>query len=422
MGGLLGVGGGAGGSSFAAPGQADITNPVTGEQITNAYTGNQTAMQQQQQLLSALQAQNGLQNQSNVYSQLQGVASGTGPNPAQAQLAQATGANVANQAALAAGQRGAGQNVGMIARQAGQTGASAQQQAAAAAAQLQAQQSLSALGQMGNLATTQAGQQIGQTNANVQAQQAEQQALLNAQAQYNAAKVGSQSSVNAANAALANTQMQGQQALIGGVMSGFGATSAAGGATKAGALAKGGEVVRMADGGAAFSDSSKFGSFSPPQAQGMIVSPSTTPIQIPGDSGAQALKTGMSSGASRFSQYLKSTPASPTVAGTGLSPQQTSTPDSSAANVYSKPGGENMQAKGGAIKDFRVGGGVKASSPKQKAKVSGDSYSNDKIPAVLSEGEVVIPRSVMQSKNPVEDAAKFVAGIMAHRKHGSKKR
>ncbi len=62
------------------------------------------------------------------------------------------------------------------------------------------------------------------------------------------------------------------------------------------------------------------------------------------------------------------------------------------------------------------GGHVDAKSPDQKATKSGNSYSNDKVPTLLSEGEVVIPRSVMQGKDPARGAADFVAKVMAKRR------
>ena len=108
IGGLLGLNGGANGSGYAAPAGTNIVNPTNPGQLAAANQGAQNSLQSQQQLLGALQGQNGLQNQSNVYGQLQGVVNGTGPNPAQAMLNQQTGTNVANQAALMAGQRGAG--------------------------------------------------------------------------------------------------------------------------------------------------------------------------------------------------------------------------------------------------------------------------------------------------------------------------
>jgi hypothetical protein len=48
-----------------------------------------------------------------------------------------------------------------------------------------------------------------------------------------------------------------------------------------------------------------------------------------------------------------------------------------------------------------------------QAKTSGDNLKNDTVPAMLSPGEVVIPRSVMNGKNPAKESAKFVAAILA---------
>jgi len=59
---------------------------------------------------------------------------------------------------------------------------------------------------------------------------------------------------------------------------------------------------------------------------------------------------------------------------------------------------------------------VRANSPKQKAVAKGDDYANDKIPAVLSEHEIVLPRSVTLSDDPVGNAAKFVAQTLAKRR------
>lgn len=241
---VLGTAGGASGTGYAAPSSANILNPTTTAQANTAYTGNQNALTQQQNFLNAIQAQNGLGNQTSVYNQLQGVANGTGPNPAQAQLAQATGANVANQAALMAGQRGSNANVGLMARQAAQQGASTQQQAAGQAASTQAQQSLGALQNLGSLATTQAQQQAAATSANTGAQQSEQQNLLNSIAQQNNANVGMQSNINSTNAGLAQTTMGQQSNLLGNIVGGIGSTF-----TTVPSLAKGGEIQHYDTGG-----------------------------------------------------------------------------------------------------------------------------------------------------------------------------
>jgi hypothetical protein len=241
-GGETGNSGGAG-VNYKADG-TPLQTPTTVDQANNAYTQAQSGLSQQQNFLNAVNAQNGLGNQSAVYNQLQGVANGTGPNPAQAQLAQATGANVANQASLMAGQRGANQNVGLIARQAAQQGASTQQQAAGQAATLQANQSLNALNSMGSLATNQANQQANATGAYTNATQAEQSNILNGIQGQNQAAVGSVGSQNSANAGVANTVAGGQMSLIGNMAGGLGSALS---------LAQGGKVPQMMAGGGAAS-------------------------------------------------------------------------------------------------------------------------------------------------------------------------
>ena len=87
--------------------------------------------------------------------------------------------------------------------------------------------------------------------------------------------------------------------------------------------------------------------------------------------------------------------------------KKSSTPDKAAA-----------MAAGGMAHDYRSGGHVKAKHAGEKAVKAGDTYANDKIPAVLSEHEIVIPRSVTMSSNPVKNSADFVAQVIAKRKVG----
>lgn len=201
------TGGGDSGVNFRAKGPSE-------DQINQAYSNTQTGLQQQQDFLRAIQAQNGIQNQGNVFNQLQGVANGTGPNPAQAMLANATGANVANQNALMAGQRGAGANTGLIARQAAQQGSNIQQNAAGQGAALQAQQSLGALNQMGGVAGQQVAEQQGAVQGYNQAALTGQNSLL-----------GAQSNANSTNAQIANTVAQGQNNAVAGITGGLGAAA-----------------------------------------------------------------------------------------------------------------------------------------------------------------------------------------------------
>ena len=205
-------------------------------EYNQTYDQSYDALKRQQDFVNALQAQGGLQNQANVFgqqqalaNQLQGVANGTGPNPALAQLNQTTNANIANQAALMAGQRGAGANAGLLARQAAQQGGALQQQAVGQGATLQAQQQLAAMQALG-----QQQAQLQGTATNQVAQQAQGLGALNSAAQglyggvnqaiagQNSANIQNQSQMNSANGAIAQGNQKAQSGLIGGLLGGAG--------------------------------------------------------------------------------------------------------------------------------------------------------------------------------------------------------
>lgn len=74
-------------------------------------------------------------------------------------------------------------------------------------------------------------------------------------------------------------------------------------------------------------------------------------------------------------------------------------------------GGEMMQE----------GGPVQAPAPQMKAEQSGDSLKNDKVPAMLSEHEIVLPRSIAMASNAPQLAYDFVSRIKAgHHKAGKR--
>ncbi len=322
------------GAGYDAPGLANIDRGVTTQDVQKGQAGVNTSLDSQQRLLAALQGQNGLGEQTAALRAMQGtagqyqdIASGRGPNPAQAMLNQQTGANVANQAALMAGQRGAGANAGLLARQAAQQGAATQQQAVGQGATMQANQSLNALSGLSGVQNNIAGlsnqmvaNQMAGTQANTQANLSNANQLNSALGAQNQAAVSNQGGVNAANAGLLNTGMQGKQKILGGLMSGAGSVAG---------LAEGGEV------------------------------------------------TGPSSSYGRFIH------------------------------------GRSAMAEGGLAS---TGGHVAAQSPTQKAVKSGNSYANDKVPAMLSEGEIVIPRDVAMSADPIKASADFVSKVLAKRK------
>jgi hypothetical protein len=206
--GLLGSQTGAG---FQAQ-QANLQGGANQQQAAIGQSQGNQAYNQQQQFVNQLQGINGVQGLSNI-------ANGTGPNPAQAMLNNATGANNSAQASLMAGQRGASQNAGLIARQAAQQGSANQQNAIGQGAALQAQQQLNAT----NTLASMQGQAYGQLGQQALGQQgAANQAL------------GQQNSANA-EIAKQNADTQGQLLTngLGGALNGL---------SSAVAMASGGEV------------------------------------------------------------------------------------------------------------------------------------------------------------------------------------
>lgn len=384
------------GSGFQAQ-QANLIQPVTADQAATSYNQTQSGLTQQQNLINALSAQNGIGNQGQVYNQLQGVVNGTGPNPAQAQLNQATGQNVANQAALMAGQRGAGANVGLLARQAAQQGAGIQQNAVGQAATLQANQSLNALNQAGGIAGQQVGEQQSAVQGYNQDAQGQQGQILGALQGYNQNQIQNTSQANSANAGIAQANAGNTAKAIGGL------TNAAGVATG------------LLTGGAA-----------PAVAAAANLSSNT-----PGGQAADynALPN---AGYARGGEIAAPNPKVAAVAQNdrfkGVLPPHVQ----HIADIYHP----QKFAKGGAVKAMVSPGemylppdkakdvAVKGKNPLKegkmvpgKAQVKGDSKKNDTVPADLEEGGVMIPRSVMQSKNPTEKIKKFVEDHI--NEHGS---
>lgn len=321
-------------SNFQA-GSANIQPGTNVGQLNTSYNQAQTGLGDQQAFLNALQAQNGVQNQSDVYNQMQDIAAGRGPNPATALLNNATGANVANQAAIMAGARGASANPGLIARQAAQTGAQTQQNAIGQAAALQANQSLNATNNAANIANTQVNQQGNATAGLNNAVQNEQQILQNANAAANNNAVGMQSNMNNVNAQISQGNQNAGNNFLGNVAKSIPVVGSVLGSLFG---AEGGEVPSSPNG---------------PKSKTAHVLKSHGPAQ-------------------------------------------------------SKAGGAEHLAS--ALTNMKSGGGVPG-----KAKVGGatNTEKNDTVPALLSPEEIVLPRSVTKSDDPVANAAKFVASIMA---------
>ncbi len=344
----------------------NIVDPVTGQQITDAQ-GNVVANQEQMQsFANNLNGVNGVQNQQAVYQQLQGIANGTGPNPAQAQLAQATGANVANQAALMAGQRGGASNVGLIAREAGQQGAATQQESAQQAATLQAEQSLGAIGQMGQVA----GQQVGETQtalATAGAQGLENQGqLIGAQGAYNTNVTGGQGNVNTNNAGMFGTMAPIATNIAGSVAKGMGAAGMPGGTTTA------------------------------PAGNSFTTAPGQSNMNVTAFAhGGMAIEGPHKSSVANYLHHMNKGGKVPAMVSPGeiyLSPEKVKQVIHEGANPLKI--GEKIPGRG---------------------KVKGDSKKNDIVPRTLESGGIVIPRHIVEHRMAPEKAELFVHRAMARK-------
>lgn len=520
------LGQGSNNAGFVASGAGGVPtsatlNPTTAAQAGQTFNQAQNGLAQQQALISALQAggNQGISNQSTLANALMSQAMGTGgPSPAQAMLSQATGQNVANTAATMAGARGAGSNIGLMARQVGQQGAATQQNAVGQAATLKAQEQLAAQNALSNLSGTQIGQSTGAVNAYNQAAQNEQGNILSGVNAQNNANTAMQSNINSANAAMSQTNANNSAGMLGGLINSVG-----------GALA--GPVKSMfsgAHGGIVTKENPKVAQV-PQKDRFQMPDHIQTMANIFHKNyawGGNVTNVGQLSDYSPSSKVVNSSPSSldqtfnikdqeqktppsklknppnlgvdtnlnmqvPNVPGAvgqvpavnlttpalGSSAMAQTTPSLMNTNMGFDEGGEvpaeNYSDKGidtetghgtvtnqGSPAENSAGGSGSAASSLShafdflnpssggsgggggssmmsmlpmlamaaehgalvpgEAEVDGDSSKNDTIPAMLSPGEAVIPRSIMQSDDPVAGAAKFVAALVKDhdKKHG----
>lgn len=345
--------GGSSGAGFQAQQAPVITDPNLLANSQAAYTQNQGDLQNQRNLVGAMQGASPdiFAQQQQLAGQLQQSANGQGPNPALQQLQNTTGQNVANQASLMAGQRGSSANAGLLARQAAQQGANTQQQAVGQGAALAAQQQLAARQQLQGQQAQIASQQIGSQQNLGQQSLAAQQALQNQLAQQNQSQVANVSQANQANASIAAQNAKQQGGMASGLLNGVG--------TVLGQFGDGLSDMFGSIGGALGGAASGLGGMAGGAADAVAANPEVL----------LAANGGM------IPRYAKGGPTSKL--------------------------GQHMH-------NMKSGGHVPG-----QAQAAGDNYKNDTVHAMLSPGEVVIPRSIMQGKNPKEGAAKFVAAVLA---------
>lgn len=325
---------------------------------------------------------------------------------------------------------------------------------------------------LGQLANQQVAQQAGGIGAYNQAAQSEQQNVLNALANYNNANVATTSNVNSSNAGIAQQAAKSQSGLMGNV---FGTPSALFGA-KGGMVPSncyaGGGAVGYADGGAvgpqSFVGQFLFGSA--PNNQ-MAVTPGGDPgprIMVSGEEQNQLAQDAQRKGLNKL--LGPDTKAAPKMGGaqdpsalqnnagapSSAPPPMAPAPEASSAleGAASSAAGDAAEgaassaaedalgaflAKGGSVPGHYDSGGIigtaakllplilavlskggqaGAHSPKGPvvpgaAEVKGDSLKNDKVPAMLSPKEIIIPRSITMAPNAPEKAKEFVAAILA---------
>lgn len=330
---------------------------LTPAQMEQSYQQTQGSIAQQQAFLNAIQAAGGAIPglQANLAQQLAAQAQGEGPNIAAAQLAETTAANAARQAALMASQRGASTSAGSIARMAAQQGSQVQQAAAGQAATLRAQQQLAAQQALGTLT----GQMMGQRQtalSQLGGMSATQQGQL----------LQSQAERNRIEAEMAMQRAKAQQAAVGGLFN------------------VAGQAALM--------------------SMGMPSAPSIQPTE------QASQQPSWSSGDLTHSFGFEA--GRPTVTTT------TNLANGGMVEEPYLPSMRNGPQNTGSIlgdyaftKSFSDGGLVPG-----KADFGGDNIKNDTVSAMLSPGEIVIPRSVLKQKNPAEASKKFVQAVLAKKR------
>jgi hypothetical protein len=375
----LDTGGGVIGNNTAGALNTPVNNNPVANGVTFGLSGNAGNIVQggenvvggaAQGLASALTAQNTFQaqaptsaatvgtQQAGLASELQNEAAGNGPNPAQQQYLQNTG-NIAQQQAQNYAQNRA-LNPGLAARQAGNTAANVQQTAAGTAGIQQAQQQIGAQSQLQGL--------TGQ----------EQQGALYAQG------LNAQTSQNNT-----NSVNQTEGGLLGG-----------GASALESLLAKGGVVKKMDTGGAVpmpnLSDDDAVSSY-----DGFGGSGGSKGGSGGGGAGIGALAALLSKGgkvpSSHVGKFLSSSQKSVSKKEIPMGPGM----------LVQQPGPASLMTSGGK---------VAAQNSKEKAVKSGDSLKNDKVPTLLSENEIVIPRHITMGANAPQKAAAFVQAVLNKRK------
>ncbi len=408
---------------------ANITPGTDASQLQGTFEQQQGAQNQEQTATAPLVAgsQSAATQQNQLAQDYTNQINGTGPNPAAAELNQATGQNIAQQAALAANTRGSSSNAGAIAANNAQQGAATQQNAVGTAATTEAEQQIAAEQNLQNLSATQASQAVGATSSLNQGVQSEQNILQNANTAANNANVAMTSNANNTNLQAATANQQGATGLLGGIangasslVSGIASLFEKGGTVKAPLymkkMASGGSIHGADTGGAPKSYAAQWLTQNT-NTSGPQMEPS---VQIAQQDESALQKKGGGSGKpppDAPSRGLNSQDTSNMVTGQSAGATQALSPVATDLNPMADTSNIQMTAYKGGL--AAKGGKVMAPTSSQKAKISGDSLQNDKIPAMLSEGEVVIDRDTLNDKGPIGQMARALKMHIENRNRAS---
>ncbi len=301
--------------------------------------------------------QDQIAQQKQLADQLRTQSQGAGPNPAMEQLRQTTQNNIQQNTGMIASQKGI--NPALATRMAAQNAGMMNQQAAGQGAVMRANQQLAAQQQLGQ-------QVLGMNQLFQGANAAQNQAI-------NQGSLGAQGLM--AQQELQNAQQRGliSSSMLNNV-SGM-ATKLIGGG---GGFAYGGMVPHMALGGQ---------------------------VKVLGSDKDNKMDIGGMKGF--FDSLMKSAPS-----GGGA---EMIAPTSGVPMPAAMYGGGMAQSHVTNALMMRSGGMVGG-----QANVYGDSPKNDTVPAMLSPGEIVIPRSVAQGANAPDKSAAFVAAVLAKKRAGAR--
>jgi len=361
-------------------------------QGANIYSQNFTPqIQQSQQAFDQTQGQ-----QQALAQALAAQAQGQGPNLAQNQLEKATQNNIAQNAGMMDSQRGI--NPGAAQRLIAQNTANQNQEAAGQSAIMRAQQQLAAQGQLGGLLNNVQGQNL--QNQNI---------YQNAVAALNNANISNalgQERINAGTAAQnAAANQNTASGILNSLSSGMGMMSSMG-------MADGGMVPHYADGGGVggaggFDMGSMMNMFGGSKGGGE--DKQKDPMFMPPDASLQiANQMAAEGGVPHYAAGMHVQP---------LTNMEDIMGQANPQNVMSMLGGGGEGGGMGSL--AMLAAAARGGKIPGHAKVKGDSPKNDTVPAMLSPGEIVLPKSVVDSPDAESKAAEFVKHIKAGHKPSS---